>query len=306
MTRLTDVDLIGVRFDGSGRLLGQTRASSVLRENGLPAAVSDARLLDDVTSGPQTADRGPSGFGNESALLAMVDGVYERTRASLGEHRFPLLYGADCAVLLGIIPALRDEDGAAGLLFVDAHEDATAMELSPDGEAANMEIALLLGLAAAHSESSLTRRMPALLPADVVLLGQRDGRYREGISVPSISDQVAVLPVDELQADLDGVLGTAIDQLDRRTPAWWAHVDLDVLSGDEFGACAAAGDPEMPGGLTWPELTTIVRTAVRAPNCRGLSLGVYNTDLDPDRSAARRIVRFLADVVAEGNAPAPV
>ena len=49
----------------------------------------------------------------------------------------------------------------------------------------------------------------------------------------------------------------------------------------------------MPGGLSWNELTTIVRQAVNSPKCRGLGIGVYNTDLDPDQRAARRIVRFL-------------
>lgn len=68
-----------------------------------------------------------------------------RRSGILREERFPLIYGADCAVLLGAIPALRDVHGQAGLLFIDGHEDATTMEMSPDGEAANMEIALLLG-----------------------------------------------------------------------------------------------------------------------------------------------------------------
>jgi hypothetical protein len=29
---------------------------------------------------------------------------------------------------------------------------------------------------------------------------------------------------------------------------WWLQVDLDVLGGDEFRACAAADDPSMPPG----------------------------------------------------------
>jgi hypothetical protein len=33
-----------------------------------------------------------------------------------------------------------------------------------------------------------------------------------------------------------------------------------------------------------------------------MSVGVYNTDLDPTRRAARRIVRFLADVEDEWRA----
>ena len=60
--------------------------------------------------------------------------------------RFPLVYGADCAVLLGAVPGLADVLGGAGLVFIDGHEDATTMEACTTGEAANMEVAFLLGM----------------------------------------------------------------------------------------------------------------------------------------------------------------
>jgi hypothetical protein len=45
------------------------------------------------------------GFANEVALLAMIDGVYDRVRTSLQRQHSPLVYGADCAVPLGALPA---------------------------------------------------------------------------------------------------------------------------------------------------------------------------------------------------------
>jgi hypothetical protein len=30
---------------------------------------------------------------------------------------------------------------------------------------------------------------------------------------------------------------------------WWLHIDLDVPDGNQFSACAAAGDPAMPGAV---------------------------------------------------------
>ncbi len=157
------IDMIGVPFDGMGRTPGQAGAPEALRAAGLPTAFGP-----DVVMAPDLALPGPvaqraagSGLLNERALLQMVDALYRRVRSSLSAGRFPFVYGADCSVLLAAVPALRDLAGQAGLVFVDGHEDATSMDLSTSGEAANREIALLLGLTGEQAPQSLRDRLPA-------------------------------------------------------------------------------------------------------------------------------------------------
>src|SRR6478735_2933501 len=292
------IDMIGVPFDGMGRSPGQAGAAEALRAAGLPAAFGPDAVMepDLMLPGPVAQRADGSGLLNERALLQMIDALYRRVCSSLSAGRFPFVYGADCSVLLAAVPALRDVAGRAGLVFVDGHEDATPMDLSTSGEAANMEIALLLGLTGERAPQPLRDWLPALTPDAIAMLGPRDHLFRQAANVPTIAGRVWLRSADEVSADPAGYARLAVEHVAAHGSRWWLHIDLDVLARSEFAACGAAGEVMLAGGLTWPQLTSLAMAALHTGACAGWSLSIYNPDLDPDHGAARSIVEFVARI----------
>lgn len=269
-------ELVGVPFSSMARPGGIANAIGALREAGLsmPFDAGDLRLV----AGDGT--RGASGLLNEGALAGLVASTRAAVDAVLERGRRPLLVGGDCPVLLGALAAGRDRFGRVGLLLVDGHEDAWPPRLSPTGEASDSEIGIALGRVAGLP-APLGGLVPLLRPQDLAMLGPRDRVEIEAAGERSLRDQVAAFGLDAAAAL--AALG------DRR---FWLHIDLDVLSTDAF----PAADYLQPGGLTWAELTDIARLALASGRCFGAGVVIYNPDLDPERTSAARVVRFISSL----------
>ena len=281
------MELIAVPFNSSGSTGGVARAPSALLEAGLLAALPGARVTwADVP--PADPRRGPSGLAAENALAEMVASVAGRVLDAWAGDRVPVLLGGDCPVLLGGLVAARRRDYDVGLVFLDGHEDAWDPHRSPTGEAADSEIALALGWAAAPAP--LAGLLPCLHPSDLVQLGPRDAGELADAGQPSIADRVELLPGDRLAAPAGGAIGSQLAAaLVSRKPHWWLHVDLDVLSSDALPAV----DYPQPGGLSWDQLEALTESVLNLGGCGGVSVCIYNPELDGG-AAAGRINEYVA------------
>jgi arginase len=288
------LDLIGVPFTSMARPGGIADASRVLREAGLAerlAASGDVRDAGDLDPIQGEAVRGQSGLLKEDGLARLVAETREAVGRSLDGGRRPLLVGADCPVLLGALASGRDRHGAVGLLLVDGHEDAWPPRRSATGEASDSEVALALGEVDDLPEP-LEALTPLLARDALAMLGPRDRRELDEAGVDSLRHTVALF-CDDDEVRGRGPLQAAREAIATLEQRFWLHVDLDVLRTDDF----PAADYLQPGGLDWAELSEIAAVALTNERCLGCSVVIYNPDLDPERTAAAEVVRFLADLV---------
>ena len=288
-------DLVGVPYTSAAAPGGIARAIEVLRGAGLIGRVRAADTWDLSLEAGDGA-RGRSGLLNESALVRLVAATREAVAASAARARLPVLVGGDCAVVLGALAAVRDRHGACGLLLVDGHEDAWPPPASETGEASDSEVGIALGLVGHPLPEPLAELVPLVEPTAVAMLGPRDRAEIHKSGIASLEPTVALF------LDDDGVRAAgparcarrAVAAIRRAAPAFWLHLDLDVLATSELPAV----DYPQPGGLSWEELHEIGATALRQAGCAGVSIAIYNPDLDPDGTGAERIVAFAAGLIS--------
>jgi arginase len=291
------LELIGVPYSSASKPGGIATAIGVLREAGLAESLSsrgDVRDGGDLELLKGSGVRGPSGMLNEQALGRLVSATREAAAQALHRGRVPLLVGGDCPVLLGALAAGYDAHRNPGLLLVDGHEDAWPPRRSETGEGSDSEVAIALGRVAGLP-APLDKLAPLLTAQAVAMLGPRDLRELDANGVESLDGAVTLFR-DDVAVRASGVRASAdeaIAKLARASDSFWLHIDLDVLRTDDF----PAADYLQPGGLTWKELLEIAAPALTNPRCFGCSVVIYNPDLDPERTSAARVVRFVSDLV---------
>lgn len=240
---------------------------------------------------------------SRKARLAALPGVAGFSRAladatahSMHEGHVPVVIGGDhsCAIgtWSGVANALRSngQDGALGLIWIDAHLDSHTPQTSDSGAIHGMPLAALLG----HGARALTHvrdTAPKLLPQHVVVIGARSYEPAERALLDLLG--VRVIDADEVARNgLRAVMADAIRVVTTGTAAFGVTLDLDAF---DPAVAPGVGSPE-PGGLTAQDMTQALAACARDARFAAFELVEYNPRHDKGGITARLALDLLGSV----------
>ncbi len=240
----------------------------------------------DAKRDPATLMRNPRSIASYSVALA------DRVGAVLDRGAFAVVLGGDCSILLGNLLALRRR-GRYGLLFMDGHADFYQPEAEPGGEAASMDLALATGRGPSVV-TDLEGRRPLMRDEDVVALGRRDQAVAEEYGSQRIED--SGIGMIDLEATRRLGAENAAERALRRLAkpeidGFWIHLDADVLD----DAIMPAVDYRMGDGLSWNELSTMLRRSLHTGRAMGINVTIFNPRLDSDGGIAREFTQAIVE-----------
>ncbi|WP_254919500.1 arginase family protein [Pantoea sp. VS1] len=217
----------------------------------------------------------------------------------------PVVIGGDCAILPGVLLGCRHYSGPVALVHIYGHSDFRhpgnwkRRPGSRPGAAAGMDLALVTG----RGEALLTEwpgiEGPLVYDAAVIQLGERE-LFLEDYEWPDIGDTdiLRISIFDALALSDIELTDMIFGRLDAFTEIpYWIHLDLDVLDGTEMAAVDCPGTP----GLSSQRLENICRTLFRHTHCCGISVTIFDPDLDPEGTSARLVSCIISNITGSSR-----
>ena len=287
--------MIGVPVDSAGQPGGTELAPAALRALGLGAVVA-GRDRGDLAVRIRADERDP-----ETGVVALEDvcsttsEVRRAVAETLSRGERPFLVGGCCAIVPGALAGVRDVRGGVSLAHLDGHLDLYDETTSQLGEAADMPVAVAIGLGPRAWVDAAGG--PSLSSSDVWIVGYRDREQSlaDGMLMPEdLSPPISCLTTEELRSEGPNQAGARVGRaLASGSGNTWVHLDLDIVDPALF----FANDAPVPEGLSWDELTELLAAILDSAALTGVSLGCYNPEKDRNQENGRQIVEMFREAL---------
>ncbi|EKF61960.1 arginase family protein [Serratia plymuthica] len=277
-----------------GHVPGTWRAPQALMAQGLAQRLGAGAVTELPQPTYSSAAQPGTRIRNGHAIRAFNIALAAEIAAVQARGEFPLVVGGDCSILLGALAGSR-RAGPLSLVHIDGHSDFRHPgNYDPQqmlGAVAGMDLALATG----RGEPLLAEwpgvAGPLVPERQVLQLGERECRDAD-FAWPDIN-QTAIARIDVFAANRMGKaeIVRQIEQMLATEPEWrfWLHLDVDVLDQTIMPAVDSPGSP----GIDRLWLENIVARLLQNPMCCGMTLSVFDPELDPDGRYAALIVEML-------------
>lgn len=279
---------LGLRPPEPGGVPGTSKAPEALRAAGLYDRLADAGATDAgvVLPGRYVDDDATRPLGrvrNEYAIVDHARRLADRIRGVLDRGETPLVLGGDCSLLLGAGLALAARS-ASGLVHVDGHTDFRHPGNSDQcASIAGEDLAAVVGL---HwpAIANIDGRGPYFPSATAVHIGCRDHDEYAAEAAATVG-----LVLSAREAISEGMSSAAAQAAATAGGlGYWLQLDVDVLDPEWMPAV----DSPDAGGFDPDQLVELL--AALAPAAVGVSVTVFDPDLDPDGQHAALLTEVLS------------
>lgn len=186
--------------------------------------------------------------------------------------------------------------GRFGLCFIDGH-NGFCYPRDPKRRGDYTTAGLDLALVAGHGPDTLTnidQLRPYVREDDVVAVGFFDdpADHKSFAIEKFYESKIERFDAEHVRKTGAGeTADTALRLLERDTlEGFWIHLDVDVL----HQSVMPAVDSPNPGGLTFAELTALLKPLVHSPRVVGMELTIFDPELDPAGTYGVALVEMLA------------
>jgi arginase len=222
----------------------------------------------------------PEGFLTEIATtFSVAQAIAERVHNCQRDGWMPLVLSGNCNAAVGTVSGCGS--GTTGVVWFDAHGEATTPDTTRSGFLDGMGISILAG----QCWRLLARSVPGFAPLvgeQIVLVGARDIEpdeadvlQRLGVKqVRRAEDLRAALTSLQAQVQIDGV---------------YLHIDLDVLDPRE----ATANQWAPPGGLRVASMRDALADVRQMLPIKAVGLASYSPEIDRDGCALRAALTMI-------------
>ena len=220
----------------------------------------------------------------------------DRVASVILSGRYPIVLGGDCSIVIGNLLALR-RLGRYGLFFIDGHADFYQPEASLTGEVADMDLAIVSGRGP-DVLTDINNFKPLVRDQDIILFGYRDREQAASFGSQDVRN-TDITSFDLTYVKELGITNAASEAVEKLLQqnellGFWIHIDADVLD----DSIMPAVDYRLNGGLSFSELSELLKIIVASGRTVGMDITIFNPNLDSDGSIAHRFVSSLLEGIS--------